>query len=178
MFNSNLIKNYATALFNQAVINSNEKIVLQDLQSISEMLSYDNRLLLVLSSPFFQKNHKTILMNDILNKSQISDITKHFINLLITQSRFIIFSYILTEYNNLYYKHVGIKSVSIIVAKQLEKNEEKKLVNYLSNFINGKLEIKFIYNPKIIGGFIAYYDNYLLDCSISGMLSKISNIII
>lgn len=66
----------------------------------------------------------------------------------------------------------------ITTAVELTAEEKEKIIKYLQNKYFQKIKIEFLKDPKILGGIKIKIGDTLIDQSFSGILTKISRILI
>lgn len=129
-----------------------------------------------LSSPIIPQNIKTQIINEISKKLKLSSITSSFLNVLNDNKRISHLSYILKDFNSLYFKGKDIVEVFVQTVKPLTSSQNEKLEKSLEKFLSKKVAINYEISPDIIGGLKIMYDTYQIDDSIKGKLTQVERI--
>ena len=85
---------------------------------------------------------------------------------------------ILNRFNKLTDNLNGIKRADVITAFQLEQEELGKINKKLSDLVGSKVVSVNLVDREILGGFIAKFDDQMLDMSTKGKLDRLKESII
>ena len=66
-------------------------------------------------------------------------------------------------------------TAKLIVAKELNENEIKKIKDELSKNFGSEVKLNYNYDPDLIGGLIMQVESVMIDTSIKNKLQKIEN---
>lgn len=177
MKSNQLIKNYATALFNEALAHKIHEGVFASLEKVEQVFCLNPEYSQFLSSPIVSVKDKIRIVKIVIEKMKIELLTQKFLLALVRNKRFGIFTNITSYYHNLLNESKNIKSIKVTSSKLLSLDEQHQVTKYLEELLITKSEIKFHVKAEIIGGLIIEYDNNLLDCSVIGSLNKIEKTI-
>ncbi|RTK93619.1 MAG: ATP synthase F1 subunit delta [Rickettsiales bacterium] len=172
-----IIKNYANSLFAQAKITSYEEKIIEEIKFFGVCLSSSDDLKKVMLSPIINKNQKNKIIESIIQKYNLSDLTKYFLFTLVKNSRMHLLINIITEIEHLYKEQMGIKAATVFSTSHLESKELDLIKIFLEKNLNTKVEINQEINKSLLGGIVVKYDSKLIDFSIYGALNKIEKII-
>ncbi|WP_316353828.1 ATP synthase F1 subunit delta [Candidatus Trichorickettsia mobilis] len=176
MDNTRLVKNYAVSLFSSAVtVGAQDKIMIE-LQAIEKILIANMECKLLLCTPVVSKTQKLRLVNIITQYLLADSMVKRFLAIVVNNARFNLFSDIVLFYYKLLNDSKNIKLAAVTSSGVLQLNIQDQVKNYLESLLQSQLEIKFYFDPEIVGGLVIEYDHYLLDCSIAGALNRIEKI--
>ncbi|AFC70329.1 F0F1 ATP synthase subunit delta [Rickettsia amblyommatis] len=177
MNKGNLIKNYAVALFNNAMVDNIQDKIFEEITFINRIITDNFDIREFLFSPIVNKNDKINAVNSLAKNIKISTIVQNFLLLLVKNSRTAILSNIVDAYNTLLYESKNIKIVQVISANKLQPKEQEWIKSHIEKELNQKTEILFDIDSTIIGGIVIKYDSMLQDYSIKGSLEKIMKVL-
>ena len=175
MKNSSTTNRYSDAIFDIAK-EDNEldswKLFLEDL---SEVFS-DSKIVEFFQDPKISNKNKL----ELIINSEIKTNTRqlNFLRLVIEKGNTFLIDSILNRFNKLTDKLNGIKRADVITAFQLEQEELGKINKKLSDLVGSKVvSVNLVYR-EILGGFIAKFDDQMLDMSTKGKLDRLKESII
>ena len=175
------MKNTATAnRYSDAIFN-----IAQEENSISQWIEFLKDLLSIFKEPsvisFFQdpkiKNEGKL---DLISNSEIKKDGKqsNFLNLIIEKNNLHIIDLVFKRFNQLVDNKNGIKRAKIITAYNLKEDESERINQKLSDIIGLKIESENIIDKSILGGFIAKFEDQMLDMSAKGKLNRLKESIL
>ncbi len=100
-----------------------------------------------------------------------------FISLLIKKNRISLLERIAEEVERAYRKEKGITGLLIKSAVELLPEERKKLVKVLEKKF-GKIQIREVIDPTILGGLVICFSDQVVDASISAKLKHLKELMI
>ncbi|WP_347939100.1 ATP synthase F1 subunit delta [Rickettsia oklahomensis] len=177
MNKNNLIGNYAIALFNNAMVDSIQDKVFEEITFINSIITDHFDIRECLFSPIVNRNDKINVVNSLVKNTKIHTIVHNFLLLLIKNSRITILSDIVSIFNKLLYESKNIKIVQVISANKLQPKEQEWIKSHIEKELDQKTEILFAIDNTIIGGIVIKYDSMLQDYSIKGSLDKIMKVL-
>ena len=130
---------------------------------------------------FFQDPKiRTEQKKDLISGSNIEHDQKqlNFFSILIDKNSTFLVGHILAKFKELVDKKNGVKRAKIITAYELEYNEIIKINDKLGNMVGAKIKSENIVDKSILGGFIAKFDDQMLDMSVNGKLNKLKESIL
>jgi F-type H+-transporting ATPase subunit delta len=173
-----LALNYAGALFSAA---SEKKMVteIRDLLTqILNKLDLHRNLEEIFISPIVKGSYKLRLADLLLNDiGSIDGLLKNFVHIIISNARFNLFRETVLLYLKFTDIECGIKQGTVTTARQTSSEYREAIKEELEKITKTKLGLEFSCDPGLIGGLTLKYDNFFLDCSINGHLSKIKKTI-
>lgn len=175
MKNTLLIRRYAKAFLEYAIKNKMTEQGLADLELITATLNSHRELRNILSQPFLSKEKKETIINRIF-EGQVSDKTLKFIMLMLDKNRHEIIPQILVPYRELYNEYKNIAEVTITTAVKIDEPTQQKLIWFVKDKIDGKVQIINKIDKSIIGGFIINYLDYQYDRSVRNDLKKLQGL--
>jgi F-type H+-transporting ATPase subunit delta len=173
MISSKLVRNYASALFDNAVSDGLKDKVLEQIVTISQIINDNTKIKNILFSPIVKDIDKLKIIESVEKNLNIDAIVKRFLAILLKHSRMSLLSNIVVLYQELLNKSRNIKMVKIISSKTLNLNEKEWVQKYLENDLQQKVIINFSQDPSIVGGIVIQYDSIEKDYSVAGMLTTV-----
>ncbi len=162
---------YAKAIFEIAKENKKEDLYRSFFRTLSYSLD-DEEFFKLLKSPFLSNEEKKGMI-----KKVYKDFDKDFINFLnvvIDHDRFYLIRSIRSEYKKLLYSNSGMLKITVISAKELEKDELDRIKKSLiERFNDKKIKVKNEIDPSIIGGIQILANDESIDFSLKSSLNKL-----
>jgi len=177
MANGSLAKRYARALLSLGLENNNVDKLNEDLQSFGELLAAnDNQLFDALTNPILQMEEIAAVLNAVLERIQLHELSSNFIKLLLDKDRLILFFDISNVYQEMADEQAGRKRAYVETAREmsaLERTELRKTLAEASNTSPDNLLVEYHINPELIGGIVAKVGDVLYDASVRSRLVDI-----
>jgi F-type H+-transporting ATPase subunit delta len=146
--------------------------VFADILLIKNVLKENIELKNVIDSPHIPVYKKDKVFNTIFT-GKITNISEHFLLLIIKKRRVPELYSILDEFVTIYNKHHNIKIAKITVSQEIDSDLISKVVSILETELHTKIEVQMVINPNIIGGMIIKVDDMLIDASISSKIARL-----
>ncbi len=175
MRNTLLIRRYAKAFFDFAVINKMEERGLADLELISNTIKGNRELRNILSQPFINLTKKETIIKRVF-QDEISNKTLNFIDLMLENNHPEILSEIIDNYRELYYEYKHIAVVTITTAMDIDEHTQQELLRFVRHKVKGDIKIVKKIDKNIIGGFVINYLDYRYDASIYTKLRNLESL--
>ena len=166
---------YSDAIFNIALQDNSTLTWVNFLEELSKLMSD-----LSVASFFQDPKIRTELKKDLISGSNIEHDQKqlNFFSILIEKNSTFLVDRILTKFKELVDEKNGVKRAKIITAYQLKNNEIVTINDKLGSMVGAKIESENIVDKSILGGFIAKFDDQMLDMSLNGKLNKLKESIL
>lgn len=173
--NEGLIPNrYAKALLKFASESQRTERVYELMVNLCASFSSSPSLTATIRNPFVSDADKTMLLTTAAAAGTDDECLADFVKLLIRNRRVDMIREIALAYCRLYRKANDIAVVEITTAYQPDSAERARLTRLVeSNVSAAKVEMSFIVDPGIIGGFVITVDSRRLDASISNELKQL-----
>jgi len=107
-----------------------------------------------------------------------NQITVKMLDLLTQNNRFELLQSILREIYKLDLKAKRKTIVKVTTAVELKGNLKDQVYQTINKFIDGKVDLINVIEPKIIGGFVLNYEDLQYDASITNKVNSIKNAIV
>jgi len=160
-----LANRYAKALYEFSIEKNSLETVYQDVLFILNILKTNRELHSVMESPVIPKGKKSKVFAAIFEIS-VNEITFKFLKLVLEKKREPKLFIIMKEFVKYYYKFHNIKTVDFITAQPISEIVIEKIRLMIQEKTGATIEIKPIFNPEVIGGFIIKIDDFVFDDTI------------
>lgn len=158
---------YAEALFGLALEENKVSVVTSDFESFVK--AQDEEIYTFLNHPKVSKKEK----KDIIDKVIESSVLKHFIYVLIDNSRIDLLEESLEEFKKIVDNQNKVMNVTVYSMSKLKKAELDKLVKNLEKKHNRTVKLLNIVDKKIVGGIRIEYEGNVLDQTINHYLHNL-----
>ena len=164
---------YAKSLLDLATERNQLEIVYKDMQYIQAVSKASKEFITVLKSPVFSVDKKIAIINAVLG-SNIHELTKAFITLLVTKGREMNFAEMANAFIDQYNVMKGIHKVKLTTAAEVSEDVKQSIVSKVQSEAGfGAVELETKVDEKLIGGFVLEFNNNLVDASVLRDLNEI-----
>jgi F-type H+-transporting ATPase subunit delta len=160
-----LRESYANTLFELAGENQAIDAVKEDLETVAGIIKGENDLVKFLTSPYFSRQCKEQLVMTALSP-RISELTMHFLMVLIKHNRVGLLPEIIFRYGQLWDAGRGCYPVNVTVSRPLEQGEAEKLTADMEAALGGAVRLELAVNPDILGGAVIRCGDKVIDNSL------------
>lgn len=171
MLNGALARRYARALFELAVEMSLLDRVDSELREVVDLVDRSKELRTVLNHPNISFTTKKDVLESIFADS-FSEITRHFIYLLVDRKRQNILSLVQREFSRLADEARQIVEAKVTYAASLTSDQEQELKQMLEKCTGKNIRLLKQVNPDLIGGAKLQIGDRVMDGSIVYALKK------
>ena len=123
--------------------------------------------------PKINNNDKVALISE--SNIQTDQKKINFLKLMIEKNRLFLIDSIYSRYKKLIDLNNGVKRAEIITAFELTETQLNQINDKLSNMTKTKVIGNNVIDKTILGGFIAKFDDQMLDMSTKGKLSELKD---
>jgi len=170
---SGLAGRYANALFELAVDNGAVEQVAQDLSDLSAMLSESEDLTKLVLSPVIAREEQGRAMTAVMDKAQISDLTKRFIGVVAQNRRLFELEGMILAFQSLLAAHKGEVSAEVTSAKKLTQKQVDSLTASLKEAIGSDVAVEQKVDSALLGGLIVKVGSRMVDSSLRTKLQHL-----
>ena len=174
-FSETSVGRYSLALYELAdetnVVSEIEKQVEALLSTIIKSPDLD----FFIKNPTTKKEDQENIIKQISKKFNLNELLSKFLCYLIHKRRFFYVEKILSDFIETCSKKRGEIKAELIAAKDLSKDEIKKIEGNLLSTFDAKIKLNFKKDPSLIGGLIIQVNSTMIDTSIRSKLQKIEN---
>ena len=165
----NISNNYAKALLQIAKMqNSSEKIYNQ-LKEVVEVINNSKDLQSFFENPLISVNDKKEIIYKVFGKDFDLQII-NLLNLLADNKRLNLIETVLYCYEKEYENSNGIAKVTVISAVEMAEESKKRLMDILTQKLNGKIIPDYQIKDDIIGGLIIKLQDKVIDLSLKSKI--------
>ena len=172
MKNTSSSNRYSDAIFEIASQDDNLSEWGDFLNELSEIFK-DRKIQKFFLDPKINNNDKV----ELISESNIQTDQKkiNFLKLMIEKNRLFLIDSIYSRYQKLIDLNNGVKRAEIITAFELTETQLNQINDKLSNMTKTKVIGNNVIDKTILGGFIAKFDDQMLDMSTKGKLSELKD---
>ena len=163
---------YARALLKASNQEKQSEQVYADMQTLAAEYLNVPELSVTIANPMLSKDQKSGLLVTATGNTKC-DLTRRFIQLVLTEGRESIMQFIANSFITLYRQQNNLIQAKLSTAATLTPETEAKLRKLVESKTNGTVEFKTAVEPDLIGGFVLEYDTYRLDASVKRQLNTI-----
>lgn len=173
MLNTRVAKRYAKGLWDFAVEQNIQEVVISEITNLVQVIKESKPLRLFLKSPILDYKKKISISKELFKN--YSETTQNFIKLVINHRRESDLLLIGEQFVNLANEEKGIQNLRITSAVKLDEASINTIVSKLNLGDPSKVIIENKIEPSIIGGYILRIGDKQLDASIKSKLLKLKN---
>ena len=172
MKNTSSSNRYSDAIFEIASQDDNLSEWGDFLNELSEIFK-DRKIQKFFLDPKINNNDKVALISE--SNIQTDQKKINFLKLMIEKNRLFLINSIYSRYKKLIDLNNGVKRAEIITAFELSETQLNQINDKLSNMTKTKVIGNNVIDKTILGGFIAKFDDQMLDMSTKGKLSELKD---
>ncbi len=146
--------------------------VLSEIQLVSEVLSANQDLALVLNHPAIGPLEKKELLVRLF-KAKLSDLTMRLLELLNDKRRLEILPHLVGKYKEILRQRQNIAEASLTCSEQLSAADIANIKARLTEHLGKKLELEVKVDPSLLGGVVLRLGDQEIDGSLRGRLKAI-----
>lgn len=165
---------YAQAFFNSVIKSNQLEQIFNEVNMVLDSFLSNNHLKEFFKAPNISVKEKESVCQHIF-ASKVSDLLFNLIFILIRNRRIEHLEGVLLHFCTLKKKRENLLAGELISAYQLNDSEKSSLQMKVERELKKKVELTYMVDKKIIGGFIFKSAEELLDNSIKGRLEKFRN---
>jgi len=164
---------YANALLDLALDNNAVDQVAQDVADLSAMLAESDDLVTLVKSPVIARADQGRAMVAVLEKAQISDLTKRFVSVVAGNRRLFVLDGIIAAFQSLLAQHRGEVSAEVTSAKTLTQKQVESLSASLKEAIGSDVAVEQKVDPALLGGLIVKVGSRMVDSTVRTKLQHL-----
>ena len=172
MKNTSSSNRYSDAIFEIASQDGNLSEWGDFLNELSEIFK-DRKIQKFFLDPKINNNDKVSLISE--SNMQTDKKKINFLRLMIEKNKLFLIDSIYNRYKKLIDLNNGVKRAEIITAFKLTETQLNQINDKLSNITKNKVIGNNVVDKSILGGFIAKFDDQMLDMSTKGKLSELKD---
>ena len=170
---SGIAQKYARSVLNTTSNTSDLERIVSELQLIRDNLSSFTDLWEYLSNQWTSHKEKLTTFNSISHTLKISQVTHSLVSLMISNHRFCLLDYVISQLEVELYRMRDSMKVQISTAAPLDNTTQGRIKDSLKTVFNLNIVPEFIIDTSLVSGFIAYGDSLMLDLSFKGRINQL-----
>jgi F-type H+-transporting ATPase subunit delta len=169
MMNSKISSRYALSLMDLAEEKNSLPAIYDDVKTIVGALDGSSQLRKLLVNPIVKSKVKSSIFDEIFTGKITPDMQK-FIRFLVEKNREDYLYWIMKQFLDLRNTKLGIVEAQVTTAVKFNEKQTLELKRKLESILGKKVELNFVIDKEILGGFIAKVGDTLYDGSIKNQL--------
>lgn len=164
-------KRYAEALFELARERGQLDRVVEEIELVSQSVQEHDALAAFLRHPRITADEKQQVVSNIFG-TQLSDISRNFISLLIERGRQALLPFVSEELTELANESRGVSVGEAVTAIKLSEADLNRLESRFSALVGKKVKLRNKVEPGIQGGVLVRIADRVYDGSVAGKLAR------
>ncbi|MEM0951713.1 MAG: ATP synthase F1 subunit delta [Cyanobacteria bacterium P01_H01_bin.74] len=174
---SKIASRYARALFEKAQLQSDDTLILEELQCILTVFNNLPELMQFLMSPAVSYDKKQVLIST--NFKDANPLVYSLLQLLLNNKRFATLPLLVREYETQYHLHHKIAKAELQSPLLLDDDLQVQVVEALKKtFGYHAIQISQTINPDLLGGMLIRLSDTVIDYSYRGRLKTLKKLIL
>ncbi len=169
-----LAKKYAKALLDEAIERNQTDTVVREIQQLDRLMSDSPEYKKLMTSQMIGSIDRKNGMALVAEKLELSELTRHFLGVLVENGRTSIFSEIVGAFIRLYQEYRGILQVSVVSALALNDQTMQHLTDVLKQTFGKEIRMDVKIDPDLIGGLTVQAGSLMADASVKTKLQKLN----
>ncbi|MCO4782479.1 MAG: ATP synthase F1 subunit delta [Candidatus Cloacimonetes bacterium] len=170
---------YAQALLSSLSTETQYDQALSELSDLTTTFAESEDLSRVVESPLYKKAVKLKILSAVLDQAKYTNEVKNLALLLLKEERFSMIAAVAASYKEVLNEKLLRAVATVEIAQELSSTDKEELEGKLKALSGKSLEVSYIINSDLLGGFVAKIGHDIWDYSIKGQLedmgSKILN---
>ena len=175
MKNLDTIYNYSKALIEFCDDDKQLESTYNELSSFWDLCNFDQKILDYLSNLFYSFSSRKEIIHSICSLLKLSKITERFILICFTNSRIENMDVIISDLKSRLDRINNLTIAEIFSTSPLSEGDIKLMENVLSKKFSSNFIIRNKLDSSLIGGIRIFFDNQIIDMSVSGILEYYKN---
>lgn len=164
---------YAKAILDLAIDKKKLEAIEADMKDLSAMLKASDELRALVHDPRISKAKQQDVVNALVSKAKLQDITSNFLNVLIENRRLNILDAVISRVHQDLAKMRSERVAKIKVAQDMNAKQIKELEASLAKASGSKVILDIQVDPSLLGGMIITLDSRMIDDSVAGKLERL-----
>ena len=168
-----LAKRYAKAIIDLAEESGLVTEIGDELDRIAELFAGSHELVHLFSDPKVGPEFKEKVLEEILGKGELHDLTKRFVHVLLLKNRLIGIGEIAVAYRHFSDQLSNRIRAKVISATSLEKEDMDRIREVLSRMSGRDVILEMEIDESILGGIVTHMGSHVYDGSLRNQLQQI-----
>lgn len=165
MANFKVANRYASSFLKASVDKNIIETVFKDFEFVYNTISKSAELKRALKSPIIKQEAKVNILQAVF-ADKISGDSLEYIEFIVNKGREDLLEEILNQFFTLYDDYFGIAKVLVTTAFDLTQDQKDILKEKFASLLNKKIEMNYLVDKSIIGGFVARVGDTVYDASV------------
>jgi len=165
-----IAQKYAKMLFNAVDLNEFESLYKQVL-SVNELMKKNREINMSLCSPLFSTEEKTKTLSVLAGTLQLGELARKYLTHISEKGAVVLLDEILKKALDMYYEKKKKTVATVITSTILTGDLDSRLKASLKKLTaKDEIDVEYVKDPSLIGGFIVKVGSTMYDSSIKGQL--------
>lgn len=164
---------YAKAILDLAAEKKKVKKIEADMKDLGAMLDASDDLRALVHDPRISKTKQQDVVQALVSKAKLQDITKNFLNVLIENRRLNILDAVIKRVHQDLAEMRGERVAKIKVAQDMSAKQVKELEAALAKASGTAITLDVQVDPSLLGGMVITLDSRMIDDSVAGKLERL-----
>jgi len=169
MVSSKIANRYAYSLLENALDKNNLDKVYEDISLLINTFNSSDELKRTVESPVIKPELKKSILDEIFSKHLDKD-TINFIHFIVNKKREDVLYAIAERFIELRNEHLGIVELDVKTAYVFSDDQKQVLKKKFEKMLRKKINLNFIIDKNLIGGFVAQVNDTVYDASLKHQL--------
>ena len=163
---------YANALLMHAAKYGIEQDVYRETKWLSRCISSFPQIKRILTSPVISGSKKKDMLERLFPRP-LSDEFRNFIRIVLENKREELLQAMCLMYQEYYRNEKRILQVELVTAAPVAEEAKAKIIQKMENLTHESIRLTYTVDPKILGGYILFWDTYRWDASVASRMRQI-----
>jgi F-type H+-transporting ATPase subunit delta len=168
-----LARRYARAFIDLAQKAGQVSEIGEELNKIAELFTESHELVHLFTNPTVDSEAKQKVLEELLGKRGIQDLTKRFVHVLLSKNRLLGIGEIAVAYQDFSDQLNNRVRARIITAAPLKDEEVDRIRKTLSGMADQEVVLELEVDGNILGGIVAHLGSQVYDGSLKNQLQQI-----
>lgn len=164
---------YAKAILDLAAEKKKVEKIEADMKDLGAMLDASDDLRALVHDPRISKTKQQDVVQALVSKAKLQDITKNFLNVLIENRRLNILDAVIKRVHQDLAEMRGERVAKIKVAQDMSAKQVKELEAALAKASGTAITLDVQVDPSLLGGMVITLDSRMIDDSVAGKLERL-----
>jgi F-type H+-transporting ATPase subunit delta len=170
---SGLAGRYALALFELAESAKQLDAVATELSDLKQVIAGSEDLGRLIRSPLYGRDQQGKAMAAILDKAEVSDLTRRFVLTVTQNRRLFALPQMIDAYLAELARRRGEVTAVVTAAHKLTKEQQTVLTKTLKQVVGAKVQVDLEVDPELLGGLVVRVGSRMIDSSLRTKLEKL-----
>lgn len=173
--NTQIVKEYASALFELGIENDSAKEILSGLELVNEVFRSTPDFYVFLDAPAIPMSERIAALQDTFSED-VPEYVVSFLCILCRRGTVDLFPACAEEYEMLYNDRLRMAHAFVVSAVELTEDEKERLDRSLEKRSGKQVDIIYKVDPSLLGGMTVELDGVIIDGSLRGRLKTIKEV--